>query len=103
MNKIISISNSKDDGWYYQLYAMLLYSLDKLVPQMTLQRKKQQFIKAYKFHKSKALKQLNPQIYKFKSEILRYEGTDLIIFINDLCSNLEDSTNLDYRKFEKCN
>ena len=104
MNKIISISNSKDDGWYYQLYAMLLYSLDKTRSadlQIIAKEKNSSLLKPINFIKSKALKQLNPQIYKFKSEILRYDkGTDLIIFINDLCSNLEYSTNLDYRKFE---
>lgn len=105
MRKIMGlVSGSKDEGWYYQLYAHLIHSIDAGRAsdlQMKARDLNSSLLKPLYFVKSKKVKNYGKQIPNFKKSISEFEkGTDLVIYINEVLSKLEYSPDIFYKDFE---
>ncbi|MET3659165.1 DEAD/DEAH box helicase [Sporosarcina psychrophila] len=98
------VSKSKDEGWYYQLYAHLIHSIDAARSsdlQIIAKDLNSSLLKPLSFTKSKKVKNFGKQIPRFKERISEFEkGTDLVIYINEVLSKIEYSPDVSYKDFE---
>lgn len=105
MRKIFSlVSKSKDEGWYYQIYAQLIHSIDSSRASDLQIRAKElnaSLLKPLNYVKSRKVKSYGSQIPKFKEKISEFDrGTDLVIYMNSILSKLEYSPDIFYKDFE---
>ncbi|AEN89213.1 Dead/deah box helicase domain protein [Priestia megaterium WSH-002] len=105
MGKILSlVSGSKDEGWYYQIYAQLIHSMDSTRAsdlQIKAKELNASLLKPLSFIRSRKVKNYGSQIPNFKRKVAEFDrGTDLVIYVNDLFSTLEYSPNILYKDFE---
>lgn len=105
MRRILSlVSKSKDEGWYYQIYAQLIHSIDSSRASDLQIRAKElnaSLLKPLNYVKSRKVKSYGSQIPKFKEKISEFDrGTDLVIYMNSILSKLEYSPDILYKDFE---
>lgn len=105
MREIMSIvSKSKDEGWYYQLYAQLIHSMDSTRAsdlQIKAKELNASLLRPLNFVRSRKVKNYGSQIPNFKRKVAEFDrGTDLVIYVNNLLSTLEYSPDILYKDFE---
>lgn len=98
------VSGTKDEGWYSQIYAHLLHSIDASRAgdlQLRAKELNSSLLKPLNFVKGKKVRKVDNQVVKFKESILEFErGTDLVIYINTILSNMIYSPDVSYKDFE---
>lgn len=105
MKKILSlVSKSKDEGWYFQIYAQLIHSIDSTRAsdlQIKAKELNASLLRPLNYVRSRKVRNYASQIPKFKELISEFDrGTDLVIYINNLLSKLEYSPDVTYKDFE---
>jgi hypothetical protein len=106
MRQILTkVEGSKDEGWYYQIYAQLLNSIDSSRAsdiQIKAKELNSSLLRPLTFTKGKKVLNYGNQISQFKANIKEFDrGTDIVIHVNTILSSLKYSPDMLYKKFEE--